>query len=175
MKSLALFGLFGLGLVAAGCGSNNNMPTTPSPSASATFTAALRASSEVPPVTGDEANGSGTATLTFNLTRDAAGTITAATMDVTVSVQGFPAGTALTASHVHPGVIGANGGVFVSLGLAAGEVTFASGSGAFTKRGVPLTADEANSILANPANFYLNIHTAANPGGAARGQLTRVQ
>ena len=175
MKSLALFGLLVLGVAAAGCGSGNGMPTTPSPAASATFTAALRPSSEVPPVTGDEANGSGTATVTFNLTRDSAGTITAATMDATVSVQGFPAGTALTASHIHPGVIGANGGVFVSLGLGAGEVTFASGSGSFTKRGVPLTADEANSILANPANFYLNIHTAANSGGAARGQLTRVQ
>jgi hypothetical protein len=35
--------------------------------------------------------------------------------------------------------------------------------------------DQANSILANPAGFYLNIHTAANPGGVARGQLTRTQ
>lgn len=175
MKSLALFGLLALSVVAAACGSNSNTPTTPSPAASATFTAALRPSSEVPPITGDEANGAGTATLTFNLTRDAAGTVTAATMDATVSVQGFPAGTALTASHIHPGVIGANGGVYVSLGLAAGEVTFATGSGSFTKRGVALTADEANSILANPASYYLNIHTAANPGGAARGQLTRVQ
>jgi hypothetical protein len=175
MKSLTLFGLLALGFVTAACGSDSNTPTTPSPASSAMFTAALRPSSEVPPVTGDEANGSATATLTFNLTKDAAGSITAATLDATVSVQGFPAGTALTASHIHPGVVGANGGVFVSLGLAAGEVTFATGSGSFTKRGVTLTADEANSILANPANFYLNIHTAANPGGVARGQLTRVQ
>jgi len=80
----------------------------------------------------------------------------------------------LTASHIHPGATGANGGVFVSLGLGEGEVTFATGSGSFTKR-VTVTADEANSILANPASYYLNIHTAANPGGAARGQLTRVQ
>jgi hypothetical protein len=175
MKSYALFGLLALAVAAAACSNDNNTPTTPSPASSAMFTAALRASSEVPPVNGDEASGSGTATLTFNLTRDAAGTITAATMDATVSVQGFPAGTALTASHIHPGVLGANGGVYVSLGLAAGEVTFATGSGSFTKRGVTLTADEANSILANPASFYLNIHTAANPGGTARGQLTRVQ
>lgn len=27
----------------------------------------------------------------------------------------------------------------------------------------------------DPSGFYLNIHTAANPGGVARGQLTRVQ
>jgi hypothetical protein len=174
MKSLSLFGLLVLGLVVTGCGGSNT-PTTPSPAATATFTAALRPNSEVPPVTGDEANASGTATLTFNLTKDAAGTITAATMDATVSVQGFPAGTALTPSHIHPGAVGANGGVFVSLGLAPGEVTFASGSGSFTKRGLTVTADQANSILANPAGFYLNIHTAANPGGVARGQLTRVQ
>jgi hypothetical protein len=45
----------------------------------------------------------------------------------------------------------------------------------FTKQGVTVTADEANSILANPASFYLNIHTAANPGGVARGQLVRAQ
>jgi hypothetical protein len=33
----------------------------------------------------------------------------------------------------------------------------------------------ANSILGNPAGFYLNIHIAANSGGVARGQLARVQ
>lgn len=175
MKSLSLCGLLVLGVLVSACGSNGNTPMTPSPASAATFTAALLANSEVPPVTGDEASGSGTATLTFNLTKDAAGNITAATMDATVSAQGFPAGTALIASHIHSGAPGSNGGVFVSLGLAPGEVTFPNGSGSFTRRGLPLTADEANSILANPAGFYLNIHTAANPGGVARGQLTRVQ
>ena len=175
MKSLALFGSLVLGVMVVGCGSDNNTPTTPSPAASATLTTALRPSSEVPPIDGVESNGSGTATITFNLTRDAAGTIAAATMDATVSVQGFPAGTTLVASHIHPGVIGANGGVYVDLGLAAGEVTFANGSGSFTKRGLTVTADQVNSILANPASYYLNIHTAANPGGVARGQLTRMQ
>jgi len=66
---------------------------------------------------------------------------------------------------------GSNGGVFVSLGLTAGEVTFATGSGSFSKRGVTLTVDQANAIMANPGAFYLNIHTAANPDGVARGQL----
>jgi len=40
---------------------------------------------------------------------------------------------------------------------------------------VAIPADQANSILANPAGFYVNIHTAANPGGVARGQLVRAQ
>jgi hypothetical protein len=174
MKSRALIGLLLLGSLAAACG--DDAPTGPSPASSAvTFTAALLPASEVPPVGGTEANGSGTATLKFNVTKDAAGNITAATMDATVAVTGFPAGTVLTASHIHPGAAGANGGVLVNLGLAAGEVSFATGSGSFTKQGITVPADQANSILANPAGFYLNIHTAANPGGVARGQLTRMQ
>jgi CHRD domain-containing protein len=175
MKSLSLVGLLIFGLVVTGCGGGDT-PMAPSPSSSAaTFTAALLPANEVPPVTDSEASGSGTATITFNLTRDSAGYITAATMDATVSVTGFPAGTTLTASHIHPGATGTNGGVFVNLGLTPGEISFASGSGSFTKRGVSLTADQANSIIGNPAAFYLNIHTAANSGGVARGQLTRMQ
>jgi hypothetical protein len=175
MKSRALIGLLLLGSLAAACGDDPPIAPSPSSSSSVTFTVALLPSSEVPPIGGTEANGSGTATLKFNLTRDAAGTTTAATMDATVSVTGFPAGTALTASHIHPGAAGANGGILVSLGLAAGEVTFATGSGSFSRQGIAVPVDQANSILANPAGFYLNIHTAANPGGVARGQLTRTQ
>jgi hypothetical protein len=174
MKSfIYLSGLLFLGCVLAGC--SGNSLTEPSAASSPRFTAVLLPSAEVPPITGSEANGSGTATLTFNLAQDSAGNTTAATMDVTVSVTGFPAGTALTASHIHPGAAGVNGGILVSLGLAPGEVSFATGSGSFSRQGVTLTVDQANSILANPAGFYLNIHTAANAGGAARGQLTRVQ
>jgi CHRD domain-containing protein len=174
MKPFAyLSGLLILASVAAGCGGNT--PTAPSPASSSTFSAMLLPSSEVPPVSGSEAGGSGTSTLTFNLSRDGSGNITAATMDATVSVTGFPPGTTLTASHIHPGAVGASGGVFVSLGLTPGEISFATGSGSFTKRGVTLTADQASTIMANPGSYYLNIHTAANPNGVARGQLTRVQ
>ena len=170
-RVISLFALIILGSVVSAC--DDNAITTPSDASSSTFTAVLLPANEVPPITGDEAGGSGTATLTFNLSRDAAGNATAATLDVTANVTGFPAGTALTASHIHPGATGANGGVFVSLGLSAGEVTFPAGSGSFSKRGITLTVDQANSILANPGAFYLNIHTAANPNGVARGQLTR--
>ena len=173
MKSFRLFALLILGSLAAACGGDT--PTTPSAASSAVFTATLLPSSEVPPVTGSEASGSGTATVTFNLTRDGAGNVTAANMDVTVAATGFPAGTTLTASHIHSAAAGVNGGVVVSLGLAAGEVTFANGSGSFTKQGISLTADLANAILGNPAGFYLNTHTAAHADGVARGQLTRAQ
>ena len=161
-----------LGGVLVGC---SDTATTPSGNSSATFTATLRTANEVPPVTGSEADGSGTATLTFNLSKDSAGNIMSATMDATVSATGFPPGTVLTASHIHTGAVGANGGILVSLGLGDGEASLATGSGSFTKRGITVPLDQANSILANPAGFYLNIHTAANAGGVARGQLTRAQ
>jgi hypothetical protein len=175
MKPYAyLSGLLVLGSLVAGCSSNSS--TTPSSAASSTtYTAALVPSNEVPPISGSEAGGSGTATLTLNLTKDSSGSVTAASLDVTVSVSGFPPNTALTASHIHSGAPGVNGGIFVSFGLASGDATFATGSGSFTKSNVTMTADQANSILANPGAFYVNIHTAANPGGVARGQLNRAQ
>jgi len=174
-RVIVLCALVALAGAAAACdGDSPTTPSAPTSEAPPTYTVALSTASEVPPVTGSEADGSGTATLTFNLTKDAGGATTAATLDVTVNVSGFPAGTALTASHIHPGAAGSNGGVFVSFGLTAGEVTFPTGSGSFTKRGVTMTVDQASAIIANPAGFYLNIHTAGNPNGVARGQLTRV-
>jgi len=172
-RVISLLASIALGCVVSAC--DGETPTTPSATAASTFTAVLQPANEVPPITGSEAGGSGTGTITFNLTRDAGGNITAATLDVTATVTGFPSGTALTAAHIHSGVAGVNGGILVSFGLAPGEITFATGSGSFAKRGVTMTVDQANSILANPSSFYFNIHTAANPGGVARGQLTRTQ
>ena len=162
-----------LGFGLAACGGES--PTSPSPVSTETYTANLLPANEVPPIANNEASGSGTAAITFNLTKDSAGTITAASFDVSVTAAGFPSGTALTSAHIHPGAAGTNGGVFVSIGLAAGEVTFPSGGGSFSKTAIALTVDQANAILANPSGFYFNIHTARNPDGVARGQLTRTR
>jgi len=162
-----------LGLTFAAC-DKKETPTTPT-ALPPKFTATLLPSNEVPAVSNAEGSGSGTATITFNLTKDSAGTITAATADFSVTVTGFPNGTALTAAHIHPGVAGVNGSPAVNLALTAGEITFATGSGTFNKNAITVTVDQANSILANPAAFYFNIHTPANGGGVARGQLVRTQ
>jgi hypothetical protein len=165
--------LLTLAIGLSACGADT--PTTPTADETVVFTAALLPANEVPPIAGAEANGSANATLNMQLAKDEYGTITAATFDVSVTATGFPAGTALTAAHIHPGVAGTNGGILISLGLAAGEVTFPNGGGSFSKQGITLTTDQANAILANPGAFYLNIHTAANTGGVARGQLARTQ
>lgn len=136
------------------------------------LTAQLSPANEVPPVGNAEASGSGAVTVTLHLTRDGAGTITAATADFDVSLTGFPLNTPLTAAHIHTGAVGVSGAVLVNTGLTAGEVTLATGAGSFSKSGVSLPASTAQDILSNPAGFYFNVHTALNPGGVARGQLS---
>lgn len=157
----------------AACGSDS--PASPSVGSTMKFTANLLPASEVPPIDNEEATGSGTATLTFNLTKDSSGYVTTASLDISVTTAGFPNNTTLTGAHIHPGAPGVIGGVFVSVGLTAGEVSYPAGGGTFTKTGIPVTVDQANTILANPSGFYFNIHTARNPNGVARGQLTPAQ
>jgi hypothetical protein len=72
-------------------------------------------------------------------------------------------------AHIHSGVKGSSGPVLVDL-----MPTFESGESAFeAKSCVELPADSAAKLLANPAGFYVNIHTEAHPDGAMRGQLTK--
>jgi hypothetical protein len=104
----------GLTLAAFGCGKDN--PTTPTPPADPKFTATLSPANETTAVVGGDVTGSGTVTITVHPTKDAAGNVTAATADFTVTLQGFPAGTVLTGAHIHPGAAGVAGGVVWSLG-----------------------------------------------------------
>jgi hypothetical protein len=168
--------ILALGLGAAACGSSTTPSTTNNNNtAKALFTAQLSPANEVPAFNNAESTGSGTMTITFNLTKDAAGNVTAATADFSGTFTGFPAGTTLTAAHIHPGVAGTNGSPLVNLALSQGEITFATGSGSLNKTNITMTTDQANSIMNSAGSFYFNIHTALNPGGVARGQLVRTQ
>jgi hypothetical protein len=163
-------------VVASGCSSSTSTAPTTAPQNKFVFTAALLPSNEVPAITNAESTGSGNMTLTMNTTRDSAGQITAATIDVSGTFAGFPAGTVITAAHIHTGASGVAGPVFIFTLPAAGEVTFPNGSGSFVKSGFTVSpVDNANSVINNPAGFYFNVHTALNPGGVARGQLVRTQ
>jgi hypothetical protein len=69
-----------------------------------------------------------------------------------------------TAAHIHEGAVGKDGPVKVSLDAPKG------GSAKGCK-----TADAAviKDIMANPVNYYVNVHNAAFPNGAVRGQLSK--
>jgi hypothetical protein len=67
------------------------------------------------------------------------------------------------AAHIHSGAAGASGPVVVPLKTPGDDGT----SSGCTNTARSLVA----SILKNPGNFYVNVHTAEFPAGAIRGQL----
>lgn len=116
-----------------------------------TLRATLSSAQEVPP---NPSAGTGTATMTFNQ----------ATKQLTWNVTyGGLTGPA-TMAHFHgPAAPGANAGVAVPIG-AAGMSSPATGS-------ATLNDAQAADLLAG--RYYVNIHSAAHPGGEIRGQVTR--
>jgi hypothetical protein len=157
-------------LMTAGCGGVDeptSARTTTAAKASSvsimTLSAVLNGAQEVPPT-------ASTATGTATVTIDAART----TINVTMATQGFTV--PVTASHIHFGPAGTNGGVLFSL-FAAPAVFPATLTKTLTSadfapdaaHGIVTFADAVNAVLAG--NTYINIHTQANLGGEIRGQL----
>jgi CHRD domain len=164
-------------LIAAACGSDT--PTTPTPpnTGPITFTAQLSAANEVPPLTNVDVNGRGLATLTMTVPRDSAtGRVTGGgSINFSVPLSNFPGGTVVRLARIYSGAAGVNGPIVVETGLStATALTLdATGAGTLTLSNVPVTQADATAIVANPAAYYLNVHTVASPDGAARGQLVR--
>ena len=73
-------------------------------------------------------------------------------------------------SHIHENVAGVNGSVVVNFVTAASQ--FASSTRA--KGSIQTTPEIASRIRANPAGFYVNVHSNPGfPGGEIRGQLLK--
>ena len=72
----------------------------------------------------------------------------------------------ITAAHIHEGAAGVAGGVVAPL------ITPQPGQRA--NACTEIDAGLARRILADPSGFYVNLHNAAYPAGAVRGQLVVV-
>lgn len=173
-------GAFGVCALAIGCsggsGGSSGGGTSPTPAPSSTttnvsFTVPLAAKSEVPAISNSEASVAGTATLTLHVTKDGAGNVTSATCDLQVNASGLTAGSSLTMAHIHKGAAGSEGSILVDTGLSSGGAPVSGGAASFSKTGLNVPADVAQAIVASPGAYYFNVHSAANPGGVARGQL----
>ena len=172
MKRLSLF-VVALAFVAVGCSKSSTSPSTPT---NPTFTATLSAANEVPPITGAEAGGRGDATITFVVTKDAAGNITAATVTFVANLNSFPPGTQITLAHIHEGAAGVGGPVRIGTTLTAAQpLVLTNGTGTINSPASG-TVDVAvvQAIINNPAGFYFNAHSTLNGGGVVRGQLVKV-
>jgi hypothetical protein len=158
-----------LALVAAACGSSSTTsPTTPS---KPTFTATLLPANEVPPITNAENTGSGTVTITFDTTTSG-GNITAASITFVANLSGFPAGTTVTLGHIHKAPAGAASAPVISANVTTTVLT--NGSGSLTLTNASPDVAVVQDIMNNPSQYYFNVHSTLNPGGFARGQLSRV-
>lgn len=169
-------------MLLAACGGPAAAPSpTPTPTATPSptpqtrfvFTADLKPSNEVPPIANAEATCSGKGTFTLNTTKDATGNITAATAQFETDISGCPADTKINIGHIHKAAAGANGGVVVNSGLAAGELVLTSGAGKINKTQPTVDPAVATDIIANPSNYYMNWHSTLNAGGILRGQLVK--
>jgi hypothetical protein len=145
-RSILGFGLGGAGAALLGLTSRGQAATT-------TFKAALNATSEVPP---NQSPATGEATVTLD---PATNTIT---WSGTFSGLTGPA----TAAHIHgPAPAGKNAGVILWIS------TKGSAFNSPFQGTAQITPEQAADLAAG--NYYVNIHTAANPGGEVRGQLMK--
>ena len=177
MRKLYFLPVLAVALMAASCDDDNpNQPSEIVP----TFQMNLLASNETPtPIVAPdpEATCAGSVTIRLNITRDAAQTITAATVDFTANITGCPTSTTIILAHIHEQVAGQTGGVVVNTGIASGQVPLnANGAGSFTANGRTATnLSVIQRILDNPSGFYFNIHSTLHSGGVIRAQLVRTQ
>ncbi|WP_086666716.1 CHRD domain-containing protein [Lentzea kentuckyensis] len=72
----------------------------------------------------------------------------------------------LTLGHIHQGVAGQNGPVKVNLFTTPMPETLSAAAGQTV-----IDPKLADDIRANPAGFYVNLHSTDRPGGAVRAQL----
>jgi hypothetical protein len=145
-RSILSYGLCGAGAVWLAL-------TSPVEAATTAFKADLKGPTEVPPNT---TSGSGTATVSLDPTTRQI------TWNVTFSGLTGPA----TVAHIHgPAPAGKNAGVLVWL-VPKGKPVTSPLTGSAT-----LTAAQVADLTSG--QLYVNVHTAAHPGGEIRGQLEK--
>jgi hypothetical protein len=75
-------------------------------------------------------------------------------------------------AHIHKAPAGSNGGIHWDFLEASNPVPNISGQPS-TLRGTarPRPGSNLDDLIANPDQYYVNVHSLAFPGGAIRGQL----
>jgi len=133
----------------------------------------MAAANEVPPVEG--ATASARAIIAAHVRRNDAGEVVSGIVDFDIQYT-FGEPVSITGLHIHDGLAEANGPVVINSGITSGSPVAAEGTGDLfyqvrAESGDALTA--LIGLLANPQNYYVNLHTTTFPGGIMRAQLAR--
>jgi hypothetical protein len=123
-----------------------------------TFVAPLSAENEVPECpAGVESGASGVAIIQIDVATGEISYRVVAT-NLPGTIDGSPG------AHIHVGAAGVMGPIVEPLTLTGLETGLVA-------KGTLTNEELAAAILADPSNYYVNVHTTVCPGGAARGQL----
>ncbi len=114
--------------------------------------------------TNEESSASGFATVTLDATRDASGSISAASARIMINFYGFPENAYLLGMSVVEGSPVGPQRIFREFSVEIGSVRTLDWSG------LTVTPDAATRIINNPANFYLVVSSLRNTP-ALSGQL----
>jgi uncharacterized protein (TIGR03437 family) len=137
-----------------------------------TFPVSMLPGNEVPPITGLEATGP--SVVTIHTLRSADGSVAAGTAIFDINHR-FPGSVTFTGLHIHNGAAGVNGPVTINTGLSGTNTVVTESGNGNIYRIVTVSTTEGiatlNSLVANPENQYVNLHSTVSPGGVIRAQL----
>lgn len=143
------------------------------------FEANLSSSAEVPHVTDRRAVG--TAVIAMYLNRNDVGGITSAVVDFSIEYY-LGQDEELIAMHIHRAATGSNGPIVISSGgldFGTPSVTAMAGEGRLFFQRIATTDSTAleaiEGVIANPAAYYVNVHSTSRRPGLFRGQLRNTE
>ena len=137
------------------------------------YIADLKSTNEIPAIADAEANCTGQAKITLSTLIDASYyNVTSAKASFDVTLTGCPQTTQIVLAHIHQGNATQNGPVKVDTGLVAAQpIAFSAGTASIKKADITVENALADDLIANPGNYYFNVHSMAHGGGVVRGQL----
>ena len=140
------------------------------------FLTQLLPANETPPITDTS---TGNVIVFVHAIRDNNGNVTSGSVDFHVATR-FSGAVTVTGLHIHNAAAGVAGPIVIPTDVNGSDKSIAvdaSGRTNILKQvQFPQAAPEIDvatlvDLLANPQNYYVNIHTTDNPNGAMRGQL----